>query len=105
MAGNSMMAHTAALLVLAVVFCSWNYAGAEGEDCCLSISKNKIPHRLVKSFYIQTADMGCKIPATVFITKKGVKLCAPPPENNNWVQKVIRNLKNRSRKKHKGKKQ
>lgn len=48
------------LMLLNVVFHE-----AEAEDCCLATVNKRIPHRLVKTFYIQTRDMGCRIQATV----------------------------------------
>ncbi|KAI4876354.1 hypothetical protein NFI96_017818 [Prochilodus magdalenae] len=93
MVSYSMTAHTAALLLLVLVFCSSGYAGAEGQDCCLTTKDKSIPRRLVKEFYMQTVDTGCRVPATVFVTKKGIKLCAPPPTKHKWVRKLIDDLK------------
>ncbi|KAL7847940.1 hypothetical protein AOLI_G00226580 [Acnodon oligacanthus] len=105
MANNSMMAHTTTLLLLLLVFCGWCYAGAEGEDCCLSTLDKTIPHRLVKSFYLQTADMGCRVLATVFVTRKGRKLCAPLPTKSGWVRNLTDRLKKKTQRKSEGKKQ
>ncbi|KAG9263311.1 C-C motif chemokine 19b [Astyanax mexicanus] len=104
---SSVTVHTAALLVLVVIFCSWSYVAAEGEDCCLATTNKKIPARLVKSYFLQTTSMGCRTAATVFTTKMNKKLCAPLPKNKNWVQGLINKLNKKSKKtrKSKGKKQ
>ncbi|XP_066507735.1 C-C motif chemokine 19b [Hoplias malabaricus] len=102
---NGLMTHVGALLLFGLIVCSWSYAGAEGEDCCLATADKPIPQRLVKSFYLQTADTGCRIPATVFTTKKNKKLCAPLPTKNNWVKKLMDKLNKKSKKTSKGKKQ
>ncbi|ROJ26362.1 C-C motif chemokine 19 [Anabarilius grahami] len=58
--------------------------GDGAEDCCLTTSNRRIPQRVVTTFTIQTGDGACRIPATIFVTKKGLKLCAPFPSENNW---------------------
>uniref|UniRef100_A0A4W5PDQ9 Chemokine (C-C motif) ligand 19b n=1 Tax=Hucho hucho TaxID=62062 RepID=A0A4W5PDQ9_9TELE len=68
----------------------------EARDCCLTTTDNKLPRRVVKSFSIQTVSGGCRIPATVFVTRKNLRLCAPPATNNNWVTKLIKQLKRKS---------
>ncbi|XP_036450866.1 C-C motif chemokine 19b [Colossoma macropomum] len=105
MVSNSMTAHTTVLLLLLLVFCGWCYAVAEGEDCCLSTLDKTIPHKMVKSFYLQTVDKGCNVSATVFVTKKGRKLCAPPLTKSDWVRKLTDRLKKTPKRKSKGKKQ
>ncbi|XP_025894921.1 C-C motif chemokine 19-like [Nothoprocta perdicaria] len=46
-------------------------------DCCLRTSENHIPWRIVQDYRLQLVQDGCIIPATVFITMKGKRLCAP----------------------------
>ncbi|XP_029625380.1 C-C motif chemokine 19 [Salmo trutta] len=87
----------AALLLLTSVL--WSHAAAntdEAMDCCLTTTDAKLPRRVVKSFSIQTVSGGCRIPATVFVTRKNLRLCAPPAKNNNWVTKLIKQLKRKS---------
>ncbi|KAF5897679.1 C-C motif chemokine 19-like, partial [Clarias magur] len=68
------------------------------QDCCLLTVDKKIPQNWVKSYYIQTQVAGCRLPATVFVTKKGKHLCAPPATKNNWVKKLINQLNKKNRK-------
>uniref|UniRef100_A0A671L7A9 C-C motif chemokine 20-like n=1 Tax=Sinocyclocheilus anshuiensis TaxID=1608454 RepID=A0A671L7A9_9TELE len=84
MFSNALTLWTGALLILSVSL--WSCTTA---DCCLTTSDRRIPQRVVTSFTIQTGDEACRIPATIFVTKKGLKLCAPFPSKNNWVSKLI----------------
>uniref|UniRef100_A0A3B3CTQ1 Chemokine interleukin-8-like domain-containing protein n=1 Tax=Oryzias melastigma TaxID=30732 RepID=A0A3B3CTQ1_ORYME len=59
------------------------------KDCCLSVSKNRVPAKFVVSYYIQEAGKGCNLSATVFETKGGRRLCIVHPDGFPWVQKVI----------------
>ncbi|XP_068781531.1 C-C motif chemokine 19-like [Struthio camelus] len=52
-------------------------SGNNVVDCCLRTSQNRIPQRIVQDYRIQLVQDGCVIPATVFITMKGKRLCAP----------------------------
>ncbi|XP_063996156.1 C-C motif chemokine 21-like [Pogoniulus pusillus] len=63
---------------------------SSASDCCLKYSQKGIPRGLVKSYSIQELASGCAIPAIVFITKKGKKICASPTEPS--VQKLIKNI-------------
>ncbi|MCJ8742780.1 hypothetical protein PDJAM_G00086230 [Pangasius djambal] len=99
MVRNSVTVQAAALLLLALLFICWNAAEASDRapDCCLTTVDKKIPQNLVKSYYIQTQEMGCRVLATVFVTKKGKQLCAPPATKNNWVKKLISKMNKKSR--------
>ncbi|NWY05154.1 CCL19 protein, partial [Nothoprocta ornata] len=46
-------------------------------DCCLRTSENHIPWWIVQDYRLQLVQDGCIIPATVFITMRGKRLCAP----------------------------
>ncbi|KFW90378.1 C-C motif chemokine 19, partial [Phalacrocorax carbo] len=46
-------------------------------DCCLRTSETPIPSRIVQKYQLQLVQDGCNIPAAVFITMKGKRLCAP----------------------------
>ncbi|NXE75362.1 CCL19 protein, partial [Cochlearius cochlearius] len=46
-------------------------------DCCLRTSETPIPRRIVQDYQLQLVQGGCNIPATVFITTRGKRLCAP----------------------------
>ncbi|XP_030625570.1 C-C motif chemokine 19b [Chanos chanos] len=98
-----------ALTLLLVIALLWNHAAAsnaEAQDCCLSTSDYEIPRRIVVEYQKQTVESGCKIPATVFVTKKGRRLCAPVPEKSEWVAKLIKKLKkNVRRRRQNGKRQ
>ncbi|NXR47457.1 CCL19 protein, partial [Hippolais icterina] len=52
-------------------------------DCCLRTSKTPIPRRIVQDYQLQLVQDGCDIPAAIFITTKGKRLCAPL--NSPWV--------------------
>ncbi|XP_036384045.1 C-C motif chemokine 19-like [Megalops cyprinoides] len=81
------------LVLLASVLCSYAAANKEETmDCCLTTSKKPIPRSIVKSHSIQTLNGGCGIPATLFITKVGKRLCAPPASDSRWVVKLIKKL-------------
>ncbi|XP_026075292.1 C-C motif chemokine 19b [Carassius auratus] len=106
---NSLTLWAGALLILSVSL--WSCATAQNDaaaDCCLTTSTRHIPQKVVKSFTLQTGDGACKIPATIFVTKKGLKLCAPFPGENDWVSKLINYILAGPAKpptKHRGKKQ
>ncbi|XP_073689572.1 C-C motif chemokine 19b [Garra rufa] len=90
MFSNTLTLWTGALLILSVSLWSCTTAHNDGAaDCCLTTSNRRIPKKVVTSFTIQTGDGACSIPATIFITKKNLKLCAPFPSENNWVSKLI----------------
>ncbi|XP_028830193.1 C-C motif chemokine 19b [Denticeps clupeoides] len=91
--------HSAAVLLLACAL--WSCATASTEeavDCCLRTSNRPIPHRIVKSYRIQAGDSGCTILATVFVTVKKKKLCAPDPFSSVWVSKLIQKLEKKAKK-------
>ncbi|XP_026100983.1 C-C motif chemokine 3 [Carassius auratus] len=80
------------LLVLTAVL--WGNIEAFSDtavDCCLTTKDTRIPIQIVASYFHQTTESGCPIPATVFITKKDKKLCSPP-EKNSWISKIITHL-------------
>ncbi|NXD85857.1 CCL19 protein, partial [Halcyon senegalensis] len=53
------------------------HGGNNVLDCCLRTSEMPIPRRIVQNYQLQLVQDGCNIPATVFITTKGKRLCAP----------------------------
>ncbi|KAI1905188.1 hypothetical protein AGOR_G00013560 [Albula goreensis] len=92
----------AVLLLLVSAFCSYASANIEeAVDCCLSTSKTHIPLHVVKTYAIQTTASGCRIPATLFITKKNLRLCAPPAKRSKWVTKLIKRFERRSKSRQK----
>ncbi|XP_051973331.1 C-C motif chemokine 19b [Xyrauchen texanus] len=109
MFSNSMTLCAGGLLVLSVSL--WSCTTAQSDvaaDCCLTTSDRRIPQRVVTSFTIQTGDGACRIPATVFVTKRGLKLCAPFPSKSSWVSELIDIILAgpvQKPKKHRGKKQ
>ncbi|XP_060751334.1 C-C motif chemokine 19b [Tachysurus vachellii] len=100
MVRNNVMFQAAALLILALFFicCSSVEATDATPDCCLSVVDKKIPQNAVVSYYHQVKGAGCRVEATVFITRNGRKLCAPLPRKNNWVKKLIQRLNKKSKK-------
>ncbi|NXP44483.1 CCL19 protein, partial [Heliornis fulica] len=53
------------------------HGGNNVFDCCLRTSEMPIPRRIVQNYWLQLVQNGCDIPAVVFITTKGKRLCAP----------------------------
>ncbi|XP_029860684.1 C-C motif chemokine 19-like [Aquila chrysaetos chrysaetos] len=53
------------------------HGGNNVLDCCLRTSETPIPWRIVQDYRLQLVQDGCDIPAAVFITAKGKRLCAP----------------------------
>ncbi|XP_009645642.2 C-C motif chemokine 19 [Egretta garzetta] len=53
------------------------HGGNNVLDCCLRTSETPIPRRIVQNYELQLVQDGCNIPATVFITTRGKRLCAP----------------------------
>ncbi|POI24487.1 hypothetical protein CIB84_011763 [Bambusicola thoracicus] len=66
------------------------HAGNNVLDCCLRTSEKPIPWRIVQDYRMQLVQDGCDIPATVFITAKGKRLCAPPQAP--WVLRLREKL-------------
>ncbi|XP_008496437.1 C-C motif chemokine 19 [Calypte anna] len=63
-------------------------------DCCLRTRETHIPARIVRDYRLQLVQDGCDIPAAVFITTKGKRLCAPPQAP--WVLRLQAKLKTSS---------
>ncbi|KAM6303207.1 C-C motif chemokine 19-like [Podargus strigoides] len=65
-------------LSLLVLRCILDVHGGNNVlDCCLGTRDTPIPRRIVHDYRLQLVQDGCDIPATVFITTKGKRLCAP----------------------------
>ncbi|XP_007547433.1 C-C motif chemokine 20-like [Poecilia latipinna] len=89
-----MASKVAALLFLGLI--CFHVATAQiVMDCCLSVSEKRLIPKNIVSYKLQVAGSGCDISATVFLNKKGMKLCVVPPEGNQWVQNLIRTLEKR----------
>ncbi|NXA42014.1 CCL19 protein, partial [Eudromia elegans] len=65
-------------------------AGNNVVDCCLRTSETHIPRRIVQDYRLQLVQDGCIIPATVFITTRGKRLCAPL--DAPWVTRLREKL-------------
>ncbi|KAM4746599.1 C-C motif chemokine 20-like [Anableps anableps] len=91
-----MASKVAALLLLGLI-CFQVATAQIVVDCCLSVSEKRLITKNIVSYRIQRANSGCDIDATVFINKKGMKLCVVPPEGNPWVQRLIHILDTRGR--------
>ncbi|XP_062062729.1 C-C motif chemokine 19 [Lepus europaeus] len=63
----------------------------DAEDCCLSVTQRPIPGNIVRAFRYLLVTDGCRVPAVVFTTLRGLQLCAPPEQP--WVGRIIRRLK------------
>ncbi|OPJ75416.1 C-C motif chemokine 19 [Patagioenas fasciata monilis] len=66
------------------------HGGNNVLDCCLRTKETPIPWRIVQDYRLQLVQDGCNIPATVFITTKGKRLCAPPQAP--WVVQLQKKL-------------
>ncbi|XP_010393372.1 C-C motif chemokine 19 [Corvus cornix cornix] len=79
------------------------HGGNNVLDCCLRTSETPIPRRIVQDYRLQLVQDGCDIPAAIFITTKGKRLCAPL--HSLWVIRLRERLDASSaqRAKHQGK--
>ncbi|KAJ8287105.1 hypothetical protein GJAV_G00047720 [Gymnothorax javanicus] len=92
----------AAVFLLVLVLCTYATASTdELLDCCLSTKNKPIPFSILKDYSIQAVSGGCQIPATVFITKKDLRLCAPPRNRSKWVAKLIKKLDKKDKQRQK----
>ncbi|NXL83414.1 CCL19 protein, partial [Alectura lathami] len=66
------------------------HGGNNVLDCCLRTSEKPIPRRIVQGYRMQLVQDGCDIPAIVFTTAKGKRLCAPPQAP--WVLRLQEKL-------------
>ncbi|NXD68525.1 CCL19 protein, partial [Eolophus roseicapillus] len=66
------------------------HGGNNVLDCCLRTRDTPIPQWIVKDYWLQLVQDGCDIPAAVFITTKGKRLCAPPQAP--WVINLQKKL-------------
>ncbi|XP_062476373.1 C-C motif chemokine 19 [Pezoporus occidentalis] len=78
-------------LGLLVLGCTLDVHGGNNVlDCCLGTKNTPIPLRIVKDYRLQLVQDGCDIPAAVFTTTKGKRLCAPPQAP--WVLRLQEKL-------------
>ncbi|XP_067108463.1 C-C motif chemokine 8-like [Osmerus mordax] len=54
--------------------------------CCLLHSTTKVKLDQIQDYTVQT-DQICNIPAIVFFTKKGIRICSSP--NSDWSKKTM----------------
>ncbi|XP_063278880.1 C-C motif chemokine 19 [Prinia subflava] len=66
------------------------HGGNNVLDCCLRTSETPIPRWIVQDYRLQLVQDGCDIPAAVFITTKGKRLCAPL--HSPWVIRLQERL-------------
>ncbi|XP_074850542.1 C-C motif chemokine 19-like [Carettochelys insculpta] len=59
-------------------------------DCCLRTSSVPIPGKILRDYKVQRRRDGCPIPAVVFVTLRGRRLCAPP--HAPWVLRLAERL-------------
>ncbi|XP_062337729.1 C-C motif chemokine 4-like [Osmerus eperlanus] len=55
-------------------------------QCCLHHSRTKVKLDQIQDYTVQT-DQICNIPAIVFFTKKGLRICSSP--NSDWSKKAM----------------
>ncbi|XP_031425809.1 C-C motif chemokine 26-like [Clupea harengus] len=82
-----MMTRIAIVLIVASLYLSYTAGSDVALDCCLLTSDQVLPRRLAKAYTL--SDAGCSIKATIFTTRKGKHVCAPPPEKSKWVRNLI----------------
>ncbi|KAF4113780.1 C-C motif chemokine 19a.1 [Onychostoma macrolepis] len=88
------------LCAVVLILCS-SPAEAQADlalDCCLTISHKVIPKYVLLTYRRQFRVDGCPRDAVVFITRKGLNLCAPPAADELWVKETIKFLDTRLRK-------
>ncbi|XP_064314199.1 C-C motif chemokine 5-like [Phalacrocorax carbo] len=80
-------ARTVLLLVLLLTF-SLHHTAAHSSptECCYKHAQRRIQH--IQSFYETPKD--CSLPAVVFVTLRGVKICTNPKKP--WVKQAIERL-------------
>ncbi|XP_026878968.1 C-C motif chemokine 19a.2 [Electrophorus electricus] len=88
-------ASTAFILSTALFWCSADGFTDHAIDCCLTTTGQFLPRHIAVSYTMQEKS-ACRIPATVFITRKNKKICSPPLEDARypWVKKLITHLDN-----------
>ncbi|XP_017286306.1 C-C motif chemokine 21-like [Kryptolebias marmoratus] len=86
-----MASRVAALFLLGLV-CFQLTEAQIPVDCCLKVSEKRLPSKNLVSYTIQEAGKGCDISATVFLNRHNMKLCVAHPDENKWVQKLIKIL-------------
>ncbi|XP_010225232.1 PREDICTED: C-C motif chemokine 4-like [Tinamus guttatus] len=80
------------IALLIAASCSQTFAAPDGPDlpnCCYSYTSRKLPRKLISRHYSTSSN--CSLPAVVFVTKKGLAVCANP--SDSWVQSYLRNSK------------
>uniref|UniRef100_A0A8C5TKT7 Chemokine interleukin-8-like domain-containing protein n=1 Tax=Malurus cyaneus samueli TaxID=2593467 RepID=A0A8C5TKT7_9PASS len=73
--------------------CLWALPALSGInvlDCCLRTRETPIPRWIVQDYRLQLVQDGCAIPAAIFITTKGKRLCAPL--HSQWVIRLQERL-------------
>ncbi|KAM4795909.1 C-C motif chemokine 3-like [Rhinophrynus dorsalis] len=72
-------------LLLLTACCSQVYCGPVGmytpTSCCFKFAKKMIPLKHVEDYFI-TSSL-CSNPGVIFLTKKGIEICANP--SDKWV--------------------
>ncbi|XP_036381814.1 C-C motif chemokine 20-like [Megalops cyprinoides] len=74
---------------LLFLYCCCLTQGELVLDCCLKVSDKEIPKSVIKGYHHQVKGQGCDISATIFTSKRGLKLCAPVALTVEWVQTLI----------------
>ncbi|XP_037671148.1 C-C motif chemokine 26 isoform X2 [Choloepus didactylus] len=84
---------TAPSVLLALLLSVYVGAATRGSNvakfCCFQFSHRFLPWNLVRTY--EFSRNSCSLPAVIFTTKRGQKVCAHPKEK--WVQRYISLLK------------
>ncbi|XP_043096470.1 C-C motif chemokine 19a.1 [Puntigrus tetrazona] len=67
-------------------------------DCCLTVSHKVIPKQVLLTYRKQFRVDGCPRDAVVFMTRKALRLCAPPAAEEEWVKDTVKFLDTRLKK-------
>ncbi|XP_056312828.1 C-C motif chemokine 19a.1 [Danio aesculapii] len=91
MASSIMTAFSLAVLALLLCFHS-SPTAAQADlalDCCLKVSQKVIPKHVLLRYKEQSRGDGCPRDAIIFITRRGLNLCAPPASEESWVKDTM----------------
>ncbi|XP_005808852.1 C-C motif chemokine 3-like [Xiphophorus maculatus] len=72
--------------IVFIICCSTVTEAQVPVDCCLLVANKPISKKLIADYREQ--NQGCSIDATILVTRRGLKLCAPTKEEK-WVEDVM----------------
>ncbi|XP_068167331.1 C-C motif chemokine 19-like [Antennarius striatus] len=80
------------ICILFITCCCAMTLAQEGlpADCCLTVRNKPIPKGLLIDYRQQIQGQGCRMNATVLVTRRNFKLCVPADQP--WVHNVMRHV-------------